>query len=220
MTDRLATLTLVVFALCAACSHTTVPEWEERAHDGFEQYLHSYFAGDRSADRDFGKAMDALASTGKLELRARGELIRCALATAALDFARCESWEALRSDAAPRDRAYGALLSGALDSVDAQALPPQYMALAEARDASGRKEALKRIEDPVSRLIGAGALFRSGELSPEGIALAVDTASEHGWRRPLLAWLAAQAKIAETAGDAAALDRIRRRIDLVAPPQR
>jgi len=213
-------LAVLAATLSGACSHPTVPEWEERAHEGFEQYQRSYFAGDRVADRDFQKAADALASTGKPELRAQGELIRCALATAALDFERCKAWQSLQGDADPQDRAYGALLSGSFENLDAKALPPQYSALAKAGDAKARNDVLKRIDDPLSRLVGAGALFRAGDLSPAGVALAVDTASEQGWRRPLLAWLGAQARLAEASGDPAALDRIRKRIDVVAPPAR
>lgn len=220
MMGRRSMCLVLAAALSAACSHPTVPEWEERAHEGFEQYQRSYFAGDRTADRDFRKAADALATTGKPELRARGELIGCALATAALDFERCNTWQSLQADADQADRAYGALLSGRFSGLDAKALPAQYGGLAKATDAVARNDALKRIEDPLSRLIGAGAVFRAGDLSPEGVALAVDTASEQGWRRPLLAWLGAQAGLAEAAGDAAALARIRKRIDVVAPPAR
>ena len=218
MIDRQLMLAVLAATLSGGCSHPTVPEWEERAHEGFEQYQRSYFAGDRTADRDFRKAADALATTGKPELRARGELIGCALATAALDFERCDGWQSLQADADAADRAYGALLSGRFSGLDAKALPPQYGALANATDAVARNDALKRIEDPLSRLIGAGAVFRAGDLSPGGVALAVDTASEQGWRRPLLAWLGAQARLAETSGDTAALARIRKRIDVVAPP--
>ena len=204
--------------LIAGCSgHPAVPEWEERAHEGFEQYRRSYFAGERTADRDFRKAAEALSSTGKVELRARAALIRCAFATAALDFAACEPWNGLQADAEPQDRAYGSFLSGALATVDARALPPQYRPLARARDARGRNDALQSIEDPLSRLIGAGALFRSGELSPFGVALAVDAASGQGWRRPLLAWLTAQVTLAEASADTAAVERIRKRIEVVAP---
>lgn len=216
--NRCARLALIITALaCAACAHPTVPEWEERAHEAFEQYRRDYFDGEASADRQLQRGADALASTGKVELRARGELIRCALATAALDFDRCSSWQALQADASPEDRAYGALLSGKFDAVDVRALPPQYVDLAKARDAGTRNGALAKIDDPVSRLVGAGALFRAGDLSPAGMALAVETASEQGWRRPLLAWLTAQARLMEATGDTAALERTRRRIDVVAP---
>jgi hypothetical protein len=153
-------------ALSAACSHPTVPEWEERAHEGFEQYQRSYFAGDRTADRDFRKAADALATTGKPELRARGELIGCALATAALDFERCNAWQSLQADADQADRAYGALLSGRFSGLDAKALPAQYGALAKATDAAARNDALKRIEDPLSRRSEPAPCFAPGTCHP------------------------------------------------------
>ena len=46
-------------------------------------------------------------------------------------------------------------------------------------------------------------------------ALAVDTASAQGWRRPLLAWLRLQQLRAERAGDATEALRLGRRIELV-----
>jgi hypothetical protein len=47
------------------------------------------------------------------------------------------------------------------------------------------------------------------------VAQAVETASAQGWRRPLLAWLGVQAKLAEQGGDAAEAERVRRRMALV-----
>jgi primosomal protein N'' len=70
------------------------------------------------------------------------------------------------------------------------------------------------IKDPLSRLVAAGAVFRANRATPQVIAAAVDTASEQGWRRPLLAWLNVQALRAEKAGDTAEAARLRRRIAL------
>ncbi len=44
------------------------------------------------------------------------------------------------------------------------------------------------------------------------IALAADTASAQGWRRPLLAWLGVQALRAERAGAMEEAARLRRRM--------
>jgi hypothetical protein len=74
---------------------------------------------------------------------------------------------------------------------------------------------LGQIQDPLSRLITAGVLLQKELLTPADIALATDTASNQGWRRPLLAWLGVQLKTAQATGDAGAADRIRQRIDLV-----
>jgi len=43
----------------------------------------------------------------------------------------------------------------------------------------------------------------------------VATASDQGWRRPLLAWLGVQRLRAEQAGDAQEARRLRRRMDIV-----
>ena len=63
-------------------------------------------------------------------------------------------------------------------------------------------------------MVAAGALFKAGRMTPDGIVLASDTASEQGWRRPLLAWLGVQAQRLEASGDAAGLAQVRRRIAL------
>jgi hypothetical protein len=76
-------------------------------------------------------------------------------------------------------------------------------------------EAVRSIEDPLSRLVAIGVLFQSGRASPTAIALAVDTASAQGWRRPLLAWLNVQLELAERAGNADEALRLRRRIGMV-----
>ena len=74
--------------------------------------------------------------------------------------------------------------------------------------------ALAAVSDPLARLVAAGALLQAGRITPAEIGVAVDTASEQGWRRPLLAWLGVQQQRAQAAGDAAAVERIRRRMAL------
>ena len=71
--------------------------------------------------------------------------------------------------------------------------------------------ALETIADPLARLVAAGAQFKASRITPAGIALAVDTASNQGWRRPLLAWLGVQAQRAEAEDDTAAQAAIERR---------
>ena len=66
-----------------------------------------------------------------------------------------------------------------------------------------------------TQLVATGVLLQMGQLAPQGIAAAVDTASKQGWRRPLLAWLGVQLQRADAAGDTEAKARIQRRIDLV-----
>ena len=74
---------------------------------------------------------------------------------------------------------------------------------------------LGTVQDPLSRLVAAGVLFRSGRASPAVIEIAIDTASAQGWRRPLMAWLGLQLERADAAGDQNAAAALRRRLAIV-----
>jgi len=78
---------------------------------------------------------------------------------------------------------------------------------------------LTSMADPLAQLVAAGVLFQGGRAGPTVVALAVDTASTQGWRRPLLAWLGVQAQLAERAGQADEAARLRRRMALVQLPR-
>jgi hypothetical protein len=69
--------------------------------------------------------------------------------------------------------------------------------------------------DALSRLVASAVVLQTGKASPVLVAQSVEAASAQGWRRPLLAWLGVQLKLAEQGGATAAADRIRRRIELV-----
>lgn len=200
---------VIAAVLLAACgSKERVPEWQSGAQDSLEAFSDAYLHGNSTvADAEFRRALADVSSTGKLALAARVHLVRCAAQVAVLDFTACEGYAPLAQDAEPAERAYGAYIGGRWQEVDAGQLPPQHRPVV----AGGRVAA---IEDPLARLVAAGAAMRAGRITPEDIASAVDTASEQGWRRPLLAWLGVQLKRAEAAGDEGAAALIRRRIEL------
>ncbi len=206
----------VVLFLGACAGGPMAPEWQLQSHASLERFTQQYLEGDTQlAERSFAQVKAAVASTGRPDLAARAELVRCALGTAALDVDACVAYESVRADATAEDRVYGDFVIGRGREQDAPRLPGQYRGVAMAHDEVTRNKAMQKIEDPVSRLVAAGALFRLARLSPDGLAAAIDTASAQGYRRPLLAYLNVQAKRAESAGDTAALQSIRKRIDLV-----
>ena len=208
--------TCALFVLAACGSGPIAPEWESRSHASLERFRQHYLEGDtRLARRNFADAQAAIAATGRPELAARAELVRCALGVAALDEEACAGFDGIKSDAAGDDRIYGEFVMGQGRDQDVGRLPPQYREVASARSDGARLQALRRIKDPVSRLVAAGALFRRAQLSPEGLELAVESASDQGYRRALLAYLNVQAKHAQSAGDTPALQAIQKRIDLV-----
>ena len=205
-------MTRIFFPVCAAlllnaCAGAPpAPEWQSNAHQALQGFETAYLKGDtRIAQAEFARARAELASTGRAEIVARAELVRCAVQTASLVFDDCPGFVALAADASAADRAYAEYLAGRWEAIKVDLLPPQHRPVV----ASGALP-----EDPLSRLVAAGALLRASRISPAAIALASDTASANGWRRPLLAWLGVQEKRAADAGDTEAANRIRRRIDL------
>ena len=183
-----------------------------------DQAAAAYLAGDNPAEaRAFAQAREQLGRTGRPELVARAELMRCAARVASLVFEPCAGFERLRNDAAPAERAYAEHLAGRALPRDAiERLPAAQQGAAAAIVAGKASDAVvPGIADPLSRLIAAGVLFQAGQASPATIALAAETASAQGWRRPLLAWLEVQAQLAERGGAADEAQRLRRRIALV-----
>ena len=182
---------LCLLLLLAGCSGGPVPpDWQSNSHSALNAFQSYYLRGDtRAASSEFDRALAELRSTGRGDLVARAELLRCAVRAASLEFDDCPGFERLRADAGAEGLAYAGFLAG--------------------------KAERPATEDPLSRLVSHGVGFRSGKATPESISAAVDISSSQGWRRPLLAWLGVQEKRAEAAGDRDSLERIRRRIALV-----
>ncbi len=203
---------LAAVALLAACgSKPQAPDWQVAAHGALERYEQAWLAGDtRVADAEFARARRELSATGDAALVARAELTRCAVQVASLAVAPCAGFEPLRPDAPAAERAYAGYLAG--ERVDADLLPAQHRAAA--RD--GTAASVGAIGDPLARLVAAGVQVRAGRGTPDLLQLGADTAAERGWRRPLLAWLGAQLRVAEQGGQADRAAALRRRIALVA----
>jgi hypothetical protein len=210
----LATLGLLV----AACSsRPPPPDWQMNARQSIDAAVAAYLEGNARVEAaETARARSELSRTGRLDLLARAELMRCAARVASLVFEPCEGFDSLRADAAPAERAYADYLAARVQPQDVALLPEPHRAVADVRvSAEAAAAALAGIDDPLSRLIAAGVLFEGNRASPQTLQVAVDTASAQGWRRPLLAWLKVQLMRAEKAGDKAEAERLRRQIGVV-----
>jgi hypothetical protein len=212
---------LAAALLLAACSTSPpVPDWQANSKAALDRAVAAYLAGDtRVANVEFDLARRELASTGRADQVALAELTRCAVRVASLDVGPCEGFEKLRTDATPAERAYADFLSNRIQPQDVALLPERHRPIAaSALSSDAAVTALKAIDDPLARLVATGVLFQGGRANPAAIALAVDTASAQGWRRPLLAWLHVQLALAEKAGEMASAEQLRRRIALAGGP--
>lgn len=224
---------LVLLSLTAllACRSGPPPrDWQVNSHEALESALETWLSGNnRVAEFELARAKYEVGASGRLDLLARVVLARCAAEVASLtgitpgqvgasnpanpthpDSPACSAYRGMAQDATPAERAYFAYLGGQWQGIAAELLPAQHRPIL-----TGGAKPLSAMADPLGRLVAAAVLLGRGELPPEGIVVAVDTASSQGWRRPLLAWLGVQASRAKAQGDQALLEQLQRRMALV-----
>lgn len=207
---RLSLLGLLCLTFAACSSGPRAPDWQLEAKGAVDRSVAAYLEGNSRVEAlEFTRARAAISSTGQVDLMAKAELLHCAAQVASLVFEPCAGFEKLRQDAAPAQRAYADYLGASLQPQDAALLPPAQRAAVAGGDV------LPGIADPLSQLVAAGVWFRAGRASPALVQQAVDAAASQGWRRPLLAWLGVQARLAEKAGDSQQAARLYRRIELI-----
>ena len=197
--------------LAGCAGNRMIPDWQINAHGALKSSIMAYLVGNsKLATMEFSRARREISSTGRADLMARAELMRCAAQVASLEFNNCEPFQMMLQDAAAEERAYADYLEGNWVGLDTELLPAQHRAVLTVTGGT-----LNAIEDPLSRLVAAGVLLRKGILAPEDITIAVRTASDQGWRRPLLAWLGVAIRRAEQSNDKEEVLLIQRRINLI-----
>ncbi len=215
---RRLSLWLAAAALAlAGCSSTPPPaNWKMNAVSLLEHAQQRWLEGDsKTADLAMRDARQQIAHSARVDLLARAELAACAVHVASLDYSACAAFDKLATDASDNDKAYARFLAGDWAGLDANTLPPHYASLIGAKEDASANQAAREIKDALPRLIGAALLFRASRADPATLNAAVETASEQGWRRPLLAWLEVQKARAQAGGDQAAANALQRRIELV-----
>lgn len=213
-------LTLGVLGALSSCSGPPAQEWAINASSAQNNAIEAYLSGDNARFRVEAQLLRrTLGATGKTPLLVRAELSLCAAQVASLVEGFCPAYLPLSLDASLAEKAYEAFLRGDFQGLKsrhgagtaASHLPPLYRSLVE-NPSSITNQAFQ--DAPLSALVASGVLFRRGELSPEGIAQAVEIASNQGWRRPLLAWLGVQEALLRAGGKPQLAEGVRRRIEM------
>ncbi|MCL2524836.1 MAG: hypothetical protein FWF20_07830 [Betaproteobacteria bacterium] len=199
-------LLLAAAGLLSACAAPSSPRWLLETDAALNAWREAWLGGDeRVASHELALARREVGRGGDATLMARIELTVCAAQVASLAANGCSPFQPLAADAGASENAYAAWLAGA--NIAAEQLP----AVQRRAWQSGATADLAAIADPLSRLLAAAMLRQSGRLPDDAHALAIDTAAEQGWRRPLLAWLAADRdRLLARGEDAAAAERQRR----------
>ena len=207
------------------------PPWQAKTLSTSDAAVSAYLQGQvKVAAIQMKQAQFSASSTGRPDAVYKLNLLQCALDVSSLSATPCPRPEdvGIRSDSFDPDvrfelEAYRAYLLGdSLDETVQSRLPKAQRAaaaLAGTTDAAKALKVLAEIEEPLSRLVAAGVWLRQQNMASSGqtgiIALAIDTASQQGWRRPLAAWLTRQIRVAQATGDAATARRAQARLAIV-----
>jgi predicted small lipoprotein YifL len=208
---------LILLAGCGG--KTPPPDWKVDSADLIERYKKHELRGENIlAERYFQQAVNAAGSAGQVAETARLWLVRCAVRRASLDDDDCSEYvELAKLETTDEDRAYYQFITLDWNGVEASRLPKHYAALL-AGPADKRLAQVAAIDAPLSRLLAASLVVQRGEADDALLALATETASAEGWKRPLLVYLKLAEKRASQREDAATLADIQARIRLIEQP--
>ena len=215
MKTLFALASLILLAACGS-GGPPPPDWKADSADLIERYQKHALLGENTlAERYFQQAVSATGGAGRVAETARLWLVRCTTRRAMLIDDACAEYAELAAMAPnAADQAYYQFVTLRWDGLDVALLPEQHRDLVRT-PAGKRHEVLGRINDPLARLLDTGLLVMRQEADAATLALATETASEQGWRQPLLTYLKLQQEQAAAQGDVAEQARLARRIQLV-----
>ncbi|MDA8125375.1 MAG: hypothetical protein M0009_09330 [Deltaproteobacteria bacterium] len=199
------------------------PAWFAAGHQQLESFKTDYLTGaePRLVELRFPRVLRELKKSGDLDLIQKAWLTKMALQVAALEKAKADDYLAAEAAlAVPENRQFYLFLTGEPAQVEAALVPKAYrpfLAALQSRNADAAVRKIADIEDPLSRLIAAGVLIRHLPPSEALLQTAVETASQNGWKRVLLAWLKESKTFHEKRGETAQAEAIGRRLNLIAP---
>ena len=214
-------LILFLLLFIYACSSSQpIPQWQDTASRQLENYKIDFLTDKEGTDEPhFIKARNAVASNNDLQLLAKVYLIQYALHTAVLeDFDDSDFLRIDKLEPSSANRAYYDLLKGNISQVNESKLQPTYQKLLHLmhdKNLSAAAKEISSIDDPLSRLIACGIWVKYMPYDENIIKLAINTASQDGWRKPLWAYLSKLQKYYLERKETEKAEVIKERLDLL-----
>lgn len=212
---------LFLFLHLAGCGAKPAPVWISAGHKQLETFKQDFLIGRSSpiTEIHFRNAVEEMKKGGDANLLGKAWLTRMALQIALLtEMDAGDYLKIAATESVPANDNFYRFLKGDAAAVDVSLLPESYQPFWEMlrnSDPTKAAVAIAAMDDPLSRLIASGLAVRHGLETEVILRTAVETASQNGWKRALLAWLERLKSFHEAAGDAEKAAVISARIDLM-----
>jgi len=176
-------------------SSKPVPDWTNASFNDLDNYKKNYLSGKSGiAEEYFNRAVDEIKGSGNLDILAKAYLTKYAVHVAVLEpFCGNEYLMIEEVEPVGENRNFYDFLGGTFERVDERLLPKQYADFFRTFRDRNDDDFVKGISDmdnPLSRLIAVGLLVKKNTYDEKILKLAIDTASQNGWKKALLAYMA------------------------------
>ncbi len=190
---RKLSIIVLIFLICA-CSSKQIPEWKDTSSKQLESYKH-YFLTDKESTSEphFVKAKKSISRSNDLNLLGTAYLIRYALYTAVLeDFDDTDFLRINKLQPNAKNFSYYNFIKGNFQIADYSLLPAHYSKLLKPLQDKNLAIAVREInsiDDPLARLVACGVWVRYLPYDENILQIAINTAADNGWGKPLFAYL-------------------------------
>ncbi len=211
---------LLTILLMSCGGSQPIPDWTYVSFNQMEDFKKAYLEGKEGmADLHFQCAVEEIKKSGDLNLLAKAYLNRYAVQVALLESFRDDDFLKIQTaEPDPVNAGFYSFLKGNFSQTNRNLLPPQYTqtvadVLAARRDSLAAD--VRKIEDPLSRLVMTGLLVRYGYDNEELLNGAVEAASRQGWKKALLVYLNRLQAFYEQRQESEKADKIKQKILLI-----
>ena len=209
---------VLIFFSLISCGAGRIPTWRQNASADTANFIESSFIGNESyASKYFDKMLEDFRMTVDPDEIVKAYLTKCVVNFALLEYSDCqEAAEMLPLLKNRKNTAYYNFVSGSARS--AEEVPEKYREIfniSKNCDAGKANSALSSEKDPVTRLVKAAFLAKTGCGNAGTAEIAVNTASKEGWKKVVLKYLALQLAYFEKHGDRQSAELIKKRMELV-----
>lgn len=205
----LSLLSIIIFS----CSSQPAPAWQQESFVNMNNFIANFMEGDdKFAGNYYKRLVESLEMTTDPDEIVKAHLIKCSLDYSLMDYRVCTEAEPLL-DILKKDENtnyYNFISSKSSD------LPAKYKEIGKHTspcDISKLNKAVKKLDEPLSKLIASSFAVKSDCYDGNTLLNAVETASGEGWKRAALSYLKFSAEYFERTGESGKAENIRKRID-------